>query len=49
MTPHFTVRPQDGVTKEYLVKWKGYPHSENTWEPRENLVDCPDVLQAFRR
>ena len=21
----------------FLVKWEGYPHSENTWEPEENL------------
>lgn len=24
-------------TKQYLVKWKGYPSSQNTWEPIENL------------
>eukprot|EP01043_Picozoa_sp_COSAG02_P075195 COSAG02_NODE_15393_length_1175_cov_0.910781_2_plen_102_part_00 len=25
--------------RQYLVKWKGYPHSENTWEPAEHLKD----------
>ena len=31
----------------YLVKWKGYPISENTWEPREHLVNCQKALQQF--
>jgi hypothetical protein len=25
--------------RQYEVKWKGFPHSENTWEPASNLKD----------
>jgi hypothetical protein len=32
---------------EYFVKWKGYPHEENTWEPRSNLGSCQQALQQF--
>ncbi|KAM9475728.1 histone-lysine N-methyltransferase SUV39H1-A isoform 2-T2 [Clarias gariepinus] len=31
----------------FLVKWKGYSESENTWEPSKNLK-CPKLLQQFR-
>ncbi|XP_026871856.1 histone-lysine N-methyltransferase SUV39H1b [Electrophorus electricus] len=35
------------IEKEfYLVKWKGYPESMNTWEPRKNLK-CTDLLSQF--
>ncbi|WKY07134.1 hypothetical protein Q1695_006946 [Nippostrongylus brasiliensis] len=32
----------------YFVKWLGYPESENTWEPEENLVDCTEVLSVYK-
>ncbi len=33
----------------YLVKWKGYDTSENTWELIENLNSCTRTLQQFER
>lgn len=32
----------------YLLKWKGYPESENSWEPVSNL-SCDSLLQAYRQ
>ncbi|XP_059057324.1 histone-lysine N-methyltransferase Su(var)3-9-like isoform X1 [Achroia grisella] len=31
----------------FFVKWKGWPDSENTWEPIEHLDNCPKVLNEF--
>lgn len=31
---------------EYWIKYKGYPDSENTWEPIENL-NCPRLVRKF--
>jgi len=31
----------------YLVKWRDYPDTENTWEPRKHLRACHTLIQDF--
>jgi len=33
----------------YVVKWHGYPESEATPEPLENMTECIDLVQEFHR
>jgi hypothetical protein len=33
----------------YLVKWKGYDNSENTWEPTNHLQNCQKAIQEFHQ
>jgi hypothetical protein len=33
--------------REYLIKWLGYPAEYNTWEPEENCLNCPDMVQDY--
>jgi hypothetical protein len=33
---------------QYLVKWKGYPDSENSWLPAKELTHAQELLNAFR-
>jgi hypothetical protein len=40
------VRTHEGV-QQFKVTWEGYPSSESTWEPKENLKNCAAKLQAF--
>ena len=34
-------------TLQYLVKWVGYPDHENSWIPKENLINSPDLLRTY--
>lgn len=37
-----------GRKTEYLIKWMGYDHSHNTWEPVCHLEGSRDLLELFR-
>ncbi|KAK1245775.1 hypothetical protein MKX07_004844 [Trichoderma sp. CBMAI-0711] len=41
----------DEETMEHFfrVKWKGYSTKDNTWEPKKNLVNCKDLLEAYEK
>ena len=34
--------------RRYLTAWKGYPSSENTWEPEVNLRHSPTLLKCYK-
>ncbi|XP_071958502.1 uncharacterized protein [Antedon mediterranea] len=33
--------------KKYLIQWKNYDHSNDSWEPEEYLTDCQEAIQTF--
>jgi len=38
-----------GRSLRYLVHWKGYDDSQDTWEPKKNLDRSSDILQEYKR
>ena len=34
---------------QYLVKWKGFPHEESTWEPACNLKNAAAAVEEFHK
>jgi hypothetical protein len=39
----------EGQAIKYLIKWKDYPNSENTWEPEKHLRRCYGMVRQFHR
>ena len=35
-------------TLQYLIKWKGYPTSNNTWEPTSNM-HAPEIIKQYHQ
>src|ERR1700761_4986924 len=31
----------------YLIKWKGYPASDNSWEPKNNVQGSKELIEEF--
>jgi hypothetical protein len=38
-----------GKRLEYYIKWKGYGQEENTWEPKANLANSPELVCTFHQ
>jgi hypothetical protein len=34
---------------QYLIKWKGYPTSENLWLPEKELTNTKELLDQFKQ
>ena len=34
---------------QYLVKWKGYPDSENSWLPASSMKSAQDLVKDFHK
>lgn len=39
-------KEENGV-QWYLVKWRGYPYDNNSWEPGSNLTNASDAIRKF--
>ncbi len=39
-------KEENGITK-YKVKWKGFPLSDATWEPIENLTTVKQLIDQY--
>ena len=38
---------RDPKDYEFLIKWKGYPMEENTWEPFHHLTHAKDIVRNY--
>ena len=40
---------KQGRSHAFLVKWKGFPTGDNTWEPEKNLNNAKRILKIYKR
>ena len=40
---------KQGQRFRFLIKWKGYPTAENTWEPKSNLRHSAELLTSYKQ
>lgn len=41
------INEQGEAEIEFLIKWKGFPHSSNTWEPASNCSNCEKKVEEY--
>jgi hypothetical protein len=45
---HIADHRRMGGSLEFLVRWKGYNPSDDTWEPESHLKNCPKILKEYK-
>jgi len=49
---HFESRRGGGKGRknrlEFLIRWRGYSSENDTWEPRENLLTCNEMIRDYK-
>jgi hypothetical protein len=46
---HRLKRWKGAMHKQYLVKWKGYPEWENSWEWWDSLTNAKEVMEQYEK
>ena len=40
---------QLGRGYSYLIKWREYPSSDNSWQPEWNIVNAPELFSLYKQ
>lgn len=39
----------EGGKTFYLIKWLHYSWAHNSWEPKKNLLICPELIEEYEQ